>query len=109
MPPSQREIAQAVVKIRIPPVCWIMAGGAIYPVLTAMFVILAMTGIAISWRTDVRIVLMAGLTSRISVFSFQFEGRKIVIELRRAPPVHGMTGGAIPAKAALMGLVAAVT
>lgn len=73
-----------------------------------MLVILLVARIAIRWCADIHTILMTGLTNHISVFSFQNEVRKAVVEFRRSPAFHGMTGFTIPAVTSLVRLVVEV-
>ena len=73
MRPGQWEVAEVMVEVRVMPIGGVMAGGTIRPVLTVMFIILLMTGDTIHRRALELVVHMAGLTSRVCVFAFQFE------------------------------------
>ena len=55
--------------------------------LAVVFVILLMTGITIGRCTLENIVLVALLASGFGMFAFEFESRKVVIELRGLPAV----------------------
>lgn len=72
-----------------------MAGGAIGTESTVVFVILFMAGETICRCAFVNIIDMALLALRFRMSTFQFEDRKIVIELRGFPAVGGMTSCAI--------------
>lgn len=109
MASGQREVAPAMIEIRILPIGRVMAGGAVRSILTVVFVVLSVAGIAIRGRAFEDVVSMAGLASRIRVFPFEPERRKIVIELRRTPTLRRMTDRAIPSKLSLVRIVAEVT
>lgn len=106
---GQREVAAAVVKGGILPIRGVMAGGAVRAELTVVFVILAVTGIAVGGCAFVHVIYMALFTAHFRVFAFQFEGGEIVVKQGGRPAVHRVTGGAVPPEASFMRLVGRMT
>ncbi len=62
-----------------------MAGLALRSVFSVMFIILFMARVAIFWGTFIDVIGMATLTGNLTVLPFQFEGGKVVIEVRILP------------------------
>ena len=74
-----------------------------------MLVILFMTGIAIRGRAFVSAILMTRLTCHLCMFTFQFEGCKIMVEPCGRPSIGRMTIAAIRTKTALVRLILTMT
>lgn len=106
---GQREVAQVVIEIRVVPIGWVVAGGAVCAILTVVFIIRLVAGITVHGRAFVLIVHMAGFTFHVRVFSLQFERRQVVIELCRSPAICCVALAAIQPEAALMRFIVVVT
>ena len=83
----QRKAGQVVVEGRAFPIIRSVTATAVCAELAVVFVILLMTGITIGRCTLENIVNVALLAFGFGVFAFEFESRKVVIEIRRLPAV----------------------
>jgi hypothetical protein len=106
---GQGKAAEVMVEVRVVPIGGVMAGGTIRAVLTVMFIILLVTGDTVCRRALELFVYMTGLTGRVRVFAFQFEGGQVVVEAGRSPAIRCMTLAAIQPEAAFMRLIVMVT
>lgn len=82
-----------------------MAGGTVGTELAIVFVILGMAGIAVLWGALEHMVYMTILAGYVDVFACKFKGGKVMIEQGWRPAGGGVTGTAVIAKAALVGVV----
>ena len=75
------------VKGRTLPIIRGVTTAAVCAELAVVFVILLMTGITIGGRAFENVIDVALLTLGFGMFAFEFESRKVVIELRGLPAV----------------------
>jgi hypothetical protein len=109
MRPGQGEVAEAMVEVCVVPIGGVMAGGTIRAVLTVMFIVLLVAGDTIHRRALELVVYMTGLTGRVRVLTFQFEGGQVVVEAGRCPAIRRVTLAAIQPEAAFMRLIIMMT
>lgn len=102
---GQWKLRVVMVKADMVPAGWVMADRAIGAILTAMRVLLFMTGVAICGRPFEYFVDMTGVTGGFLVLTFKLEGCQVVIELCRAPAVLTMTFRAPGTKAAFVRII----
>lgn len=98
--PLQLEGKQVVVHAGIVPIGGRVAGGAVCAKFAVMLVVPAMARVAIGGRALIDIVLVAIFAGGLSVFPFQFEGRKAVVKFGGRPALGRVTGRAVRAEAA---------
>lgn len=96
------------VKVDIIPIRQGVAGSTVCAKATVVFVILLVAGITIRGRSLKHAVLMAFFASDISMFAFQLEVRKVVIEGGILPIVWRVAGTAIHAKLPIVRVVSAM-
>ena len=106
---GEREVGEVMVKVRLVPIGGVMTRSTICAILTVMFIILLVAGIAVQRRALVLTVHMAGFASHFRVFALQLERSQVVIELCGRPSLRGVTLAAIQPKAAVMRLIVMVT
>ena len=93
------------IEIRILPIRWVMAGGAVCAVGTVVLIVLLMARVTIHRRASILPVGMAGFTGDFCMFTYQLEHGKIVIELCRNPARLRVAVGTIETKASLVRLL----
>ena len=81
----QREVGEVVIEVRILPVIRGVTAPAVRAKLAVVFVILLMAGVTIGGRACKDIILMTTFAGDARVSAFEFENRKVVIELRGLP------------------------
>ena len=86
-----------------------MAGRAIRAELPVVFIVVAMTGIAILRRAFEDAVHMTTRASHAGMRARQLEGRKIMVKTGRLPGAGGMAGRAIRAELSLVVVVLLMT
>ena len=91
----QREVGKVMIEVGILPFIRRVTATTVRAKLTVVFVVLLMAGVTIGGRTCEDIILMTTFAGDSRVPAFEFESRKVVIELRGLPTVGRMTGGAI--------------
>jgi hypothetical protein len=62
-----------------------VTAAAVFAIRAVVFVILLVTGIAVSGCTFENVIHMALFAFCFGVFAFEFESRKVVVELRGLP------------------------
>ena len=85
-----------------------MACRAIRAKCTVVPVILFMAGKTIGWSAFVDVVDMALRAFDLRMTVFQFERRKVVIEICGCPSLRFMTGTAVGTESSLMGIIPAM-
>ena len=81
----QREVGEVVIKVGIFPIIRGVTATAVRAELTVVFIVLLMAGVTIGGRTCEDIILMTTFAGDSRVPAFEFESRKVVIELRGLP------------------------
>lgn len=76
----------------VSPIGWVVAGLALGSILSVVFIILFMAGVTVFWRAFEYIIHMAFLAGDTGMFAFQFERRKIMVEMGRRPAFGGVAG-----------------
>lgn len=67
---GQGKVAAAMIEVRVVPIRRVMTGSTVCTILTVMFVISLVAGVAICGRAFVLIVQMAGFTSHVRMLTF---------------------------------------
>ena len=83
----QRELGPIVVKGCVFPIIRGVTTATVRAKFAVVFVVLLVAGITICGRARKDIILMATFAGRFRMFAFEFESRKVVIELRGFPAV----------------------
>ena len=105
---GQWKIALIMIERNSIPILWRMTGCAVRTEAAVVFIVLTVTGIAISGRALEIVVLMAFRAVHASMFPFELEGGQVMIECSFFPAIGRVAGFTGRAKAQLVRVIRAV-